>query len=148
MKVEAARNEFKSNPAKAQEFLSDLRVEPKGFCLDCQLAPSKENGYIQLSYGGANKFCVLGEMVGWASGIHLLGSTDQISHLCHNPKCIVPAHVVVESVKDNNSRKGCKVWVDCPHCPLKIFICEHNPACIKFAEGYGAWEEFRNNKVH
>jgi hypothetical protein len=56
------RQRFAGSPAQAQEFLEHLDVAPNGYCLESKLAPSKENGYIQLSYQGANKFCVLGEM--------------------------------------------------------------------------------------
>jgi len=137
-----------NNPARAQEYLESLtNVVPKGYCIECQLKPSKEGGYIQVSSGGANKFCVLGEMVAWAKGVRPT-QEDQVSHLCHRPTCVVPAHVTIESARANNARKGCRVWVDCPHCPLKIFICDHQPACIRYAPGYSTWEEFRSDGVH
>jgi hypothetical protein len=74
---------------------------------------------------------------------------DQVSHLCHNPLCTIPAHVVVESVAANN-RKGCKVWVDCPHegCELKVRVCDHEPMCIRYVEGYETWEEFLRWGLH
>lgn len=31
----------------------------------------------------------------------------QISHLCHNPQCFNPAHLVVEIISTNNKRKAC-----------------------------------------
>ena len=74
--------------------------------------------------------------------------TLQASHLCHNPLCTIPAHVILESVVDNNNRKGCQVWVDCPHCELKIFCCKHRPACVKFCPGYETLEEFLDWGIH
>jgi hypothetical protein len=130
--------------AKAQEFLEHMQVKKHGFCLESVLVPSKTNGYIQLSFKGANKFCTLGEMLGWAAGYEVSKPLDQISHRCHNPKCVLPSHVVVESARDNNNRKGCRVWATCPHegCPDKLILCVHQPSCIKYVPGYDSWEEF------
>jgi Zinc-binding loop region of homing endonuclease len=118
-------------------------VIKNGFCYDCVLAPTKSNGYIQLSWNGANKFCTLGEMLGWAAGLRAK-PLEQISHLCCNPKCTIPSHVIFESAAANNRRKGCKVWVDCPHkgCSEKIIVCDHSPSCIKYVPGYETWDEF------
>lgn len=43
------------------------------------------------------------------------------SHLCHNPRCVNPAHLVVESRRDNHARKNC-VLASCSHSPR----CLHN----------------------
>jgi hypothetical protein len=137
-----------SNPAKAQEFLEELKVVRHGFCWESTLSPSKEGGYIQLSSGGANKFCTLGEMLVWAAGLRLEGG-DQVSHRCHHPKCTLPSHICSESAALNNGRKGCIVWVDCPHgCSEKILACPHIPGCIRYVPGYESWEEFLANGVH
>jgi hypothetical protein len=121
-----------------------------GFYYNTDKVPSKKGGYVQLSAFGVNKFCVLGEMLGWAKGINNIGGTLEISHLCHNPLCTIPSHVVAETRRDNNARKGCKVWVDCPHddCQLKVKVCDHQPMCIRFAEGYETWEEFKAWGLH
>lgn len=143
------RTKFENNPVCAQEFLESLPCVTNGFCVDCLLAPSKVGGYIQLSWEGANKFCTLGEMLGWAAGKYTTRPTDQISHRCHNPRCSIPAHVVVESAADNNRRKGCLVFVDCPHgCPEKILVCPHKPCCIRFVPGYETWDEFFSGGIH
>ena len=145
------RRMFAANPSRALEFLEfNLKsVRTAGFCLEAELAPSKSNGYIQLSYNGANKFCVLGDMLGWARGVQA-GDGEQISHLCGNPKCIIPAHVVVETVVENNRRKNCIVWVDCLHkdCSERLLVCPHNPLCIKYVPGWETWEEFLRWGVH
>jgi hypothetical protein len=120
---------------------------PNGWCLDFQNTPTKSGGYIQLSWQGANKFCTLGEMLGWASGIRVTAG-EQVSHRCHNPRCVVPGHINIESAKKNNNRKGCLVWVDCPHCLLKIFICPHWPPCIRAALGFATEQEFIFNAIH
>ncbi len=58
------------------------------------------------------------------------------SHLCHEPLCIEPTHIVVESKIDNEARKMCKgrlvvrttisgVEYDLPPRP-----CPHTPPCL------------------
>jgi hypothetical protein len=140
---EVVRLQFSSNPAMAQEFLEELPVTKAGVCLESTLKPSKEGGYVQLSFGGANKFCTLGEMLGWAAGKSLSGDL-QISHRCNRPKCTIPSHICLECPPCNNGRKNCLVLVDCPHdgCQLKILVCPHTPSCITDVEGYETWEEF------
>jgi hypothetical protein len=124
-------------------------MKDSGFCKLTTLKPSKEGGYVQLNYGGANKFAVLQQVLLWARGVTLVEVTDQCSHLCGNPLCTLPEHVCRESPQKNNNRKGCVVWWDCPHgCEKKIFVCRHEPPCIKFVPGYASWEDFVENGIH
>jgi hypothetical protein len=115
------------------------------------LKPSKEGGYIQLSWEGANKFAVLQEVVLWAGG-GFLGDGEQCSHLCGNPAYMTPGHVVAESELENQRRKGCPVWVDCPHCALKINCCNHTsglrPKCIKYCAGFADTNAFGQSGLH
>ncbi|KAK3290606.1 uncharacterized protein B0H64DRAFT_52502 [Chaetomium fimeti] len=144
-----ARVLFSQSPVRAQESL-ELRLvsTPKsGFYYNTVLVPSKNGGYVQLSFEGANKFCTLGEMLVWAQGFVVEGAM-QVSHLCHDPLCTVAAHVVRETAAENNRRKGCVVWVDCPHCCLKIRVCEHAPICIRYAPGYETLAEFLEWGLH
>ena len=63
---EVVRDIFMTSPARAQEFLEFELPGPltvDGWCLNSPLAPSKDGGYIQLSGVGANKFCVLQELL-------------------------------------------------------------------------------------
>jgi hypothetical protein len=149
LRVEATRLAFSRSAILAQEYLLDLErvTSPNGWCLDLLYSPTKAGGYIQLSWGGANKFCTVGELLVWASG-NQVPDQSQVSHLCHNPRCLVPDHVVVESPKENNGRKGCRVWIDCPHCPRKIFLCTHSPACVKAAPGWASEKDFVDNALH
>jgi hypothetical protein len=135
-------------PALCRKILEGLDSRGDiGFCRVCKLVPTKENGYVQVSWGGANKFCVLEELLLWSQGVTLVDG-HQCSHLCCEPLCLLPEHVCSESCKNNNLRKGCLVWVDCPHCSLKILVCKHEPSCIKFCPGFGSWSEFVENGVH
>ena len=123
------------DPDYAKSVLAQLPVQAVGWCELVQLEPTKAGGYVQLSYGGANKFAMLQQVVLWADGKELTEAGHQCSHRCHNPKCRVVGHVTPESAADNNSRKNCLVWIDCHHCDKKIFVCMHSPCCIKFCEG-------------
>lgn len=111
-----------------------------GWCCETSAKPTKSGGYVQVSGHAANKFAVLHELVLWADGQYKR-SGEEVSHLCHNPRCAVAGHVCSEGAAENNRRKGCQVWVPCPHagCRLdnkKILICPHEPACILYAEGF------------
>ena len=128
------------------QILGSLHFTVDGFCKLSSLKPTKEGGYIQISWGGANKFCVLQELVLWSQGVSFKDAGDQCSHLCGRPRCL--EHVCKESVAKNNQRKGCVVWWDCPHCELKILICQHNPPCIKYAPGFASWDDFLQNGIH
>ena len=58
---------------------------------------------------------------------------EHLSHLCGDPRCFNPCHLVIESPKMNNQRKGCKVAVRCTHCGHVIKLCDHMPGCIPLA---------------
>lgn len=134
-------------PALCRKILEGLDYEVRGFCRCCKLKPTKESGYVQISWGGANKFCVLEDLVLWARGV-MKSEGDQCSHLCCEPLCMCPEHICTESAQENNLRKGCVVWWDCPHCPQKILICQHQPPCIKYVPGYLSWNNFLQNGTH
>jgi len=55
------------------------------------------------------------------------------SHLCHNPKCANPDHLIVETRKANHSRKNCLFKIMCPHCDDEILVCTHDPPCLHSA---------------
>lgn len=114
-----------------------------GFCSLSTLKPTKAGGYIQVSAQGANHFAMLQEVCLWARGINVSGLDDirsalmrgldsQISHLCDQPACTLPEHVILESAVENNSRKNCGRVIPCPHegCPKFIQTCVHSPRCI------------------
>ena len=78
------------------------------------------NGYVQPSYGGANHFAVLQDIVVWSEGVTLSENGDQVSHLCGNPSCTLFEHMCIESAQKNNGRKGCVGLVGVPPLPQKI----------------------------
>jgi len=70
----------------ARKILDGLPIEQGGWCELVTHQPTKRGGYIQVSYGGANKFASLQEVVLWADGKVLLSRGDQCSHRCHSPR--------------------------------------------------------------
>lgn len=72
------------------------------------------------------------------------------SHLCHHSVCMTVGHVIWEDPSKNQARKGCRVWVQCPHgqemgCTLKVNVCPHLPRCIKTIPGV-RWQDFKGNQ--
>jgi hypothetical protein len=134
------------DPSFAREVLDWYRRKASavGWCLSSSLAPSKDDGYLQVSWAGVNKLCTLSEVVAVAGGSVRAIAGAQASHLCHNRRCMVEQHVVFESIVANNSRKGCLVWMECPHegCTRLIRLCTHAPPCIKYHEQFSSQEDF------
>jgi len=58
-----------------------------------------------------------------------LADGKQVSHLCHNPNCFQPEHLVVEDAAVNLSRNKC-IRVSCPCCKTIFSNCTHQPQCI------------------
>lgn len=151
------RSEHEDGPALARAILAKLKTTTKGWCV-LSTAVDTGRGYSQVSYGGANHFATLQECVLWASGNAKPASGEKadpydVSHLCDERQCTVPSHVTVESKAANNSRKGCKAAVRCSSACRKcngrkdIFICEHDPRCVRFREGYDTFEEYLENGI-
>jgi Zinc-binding loop region of homing endonuclease len=141
LKVEEMRALCMGDSTLAMGVLDNYDIVVDGWCKLVKLAPSKENGYVQVSFRGANKFAVLQELVLWASNRYVQPGED-CSHLCHHPKCRVKTHIVPEPSIINQSRKNCLIYISCHHCDKYIFLCQHDPSCIKYAEGYCDSEDF------
>lgn len=134
----------------AKMVLDGLPSTSKEWCELVPLQPTKKGGYIQISYGGANKVCTLQLAVLAANGGELLADQGlaQCSHLCHRPACKTVGHVIAESALDNNARKNCLVWINCHHCSDKvIFLCTHEPCCIKYHPGYSSMLDLQKHGV-
>lgn len=56
-------------------------------------------------------------------------------------------HIIPESSQKNQSRKGCRVWINCNHCKKKVFVCFHEPTCIKYCEGFIDHQHFLSEGV-
>lgn len=152
----------------AQQILDQVFNKPenlfqpdRSWCVYCTLTPTKENGYIQLSYRGANKFALLHEVILWSKGVsrpnklktfypengETIVEEWQVSHLCSHPRCIVSDHIILEHTLDNQQRKNCLPWTrcsrDCRAClgEKVILLCQHDPPCIKWHPTYTSMED-------
>jgi len=101
-------------------------------CIESQKQPTKKNGYVQASIQISDgQVKVLAHIVAWMTQSDQMPSKgEDISHLCHNSKCLNPNHMTIESKKANNLRKGCQVKFKCPCCEHEAVVCRHNPKCI------------------
>lgn len=136
---EQVRKRYQQDPelciALLDKYKRNGKTQQSGRCELLTLQPSKDKGYVQLS-ANANKFAAAQDVLVW-SNAQVVKEGEQASHLCHNPACIVRTHIVPEPSENNQIRKNCLVWHDCHHCKKKYFVCKHEPACIKFCEGFG-----------
>lgn len=55
----------------------------------------------------------------------------QASHLCDRPACFNEQHIVDETPKENNSRKGCPGDQVCQDHGHLILPCLHSPKCLR-----------------
>lgn len=135
---------------RAQEFLADLKLIPSGWCLDLGLAPSKANGLHSAKLGRHQQVLYAGGDAGFRQPVSAECRTGWKCHIYVIIQSVrsQTMYVALESSRDNNGRKGCAVWVNCPHCSLKIFVCQHEPLCIKFAPGYASEGEFMADGIH
>lgn len=137
----AAEKQFWSNPTLIQQcydsYLQPSRTLREGACRILRMQSTKEDGYVQvtvsqkiLAHEGQLK--VLGHHLPIALKYgRRPDAGEHASHLCGNPRCITGSHLIIESPRSNESRKGCPVYIECAHCDKVHIICKHNPLCYK-----------------
>jgi len=120
------------------------RVHNAG-CHISTLTPNNK-GYVQPSLLGKKPLTL--HVLSWLAH-NVLGQIPpgcDISHLCGHSKCFAPDHLRCEPTVDNQRRKNCVVWVDCPHHGIClpgefiVWVCVHQPYCIK----NGEWNQHNN----
>lgn len=147
-----------TGPSLAKRVLAKIKTTTFQWCTLANLQPTKLGGYPQASWEGANKFATVGEVVIWSKGQAKLQHPDpkvgdEVSHLCTQPRCMDPDHIILESKVDNNSRKGCVVYTpcsaDCRRCNGRrvVALCPHSPPCIMHHPGYKSLEDFQRNGI-
>lgn len=64
-------------------------------------------------------------------GLYPISDDQEGSHLCNNPWCVRPSHIIWEVPDKNYSRKNCMTWIACPcGCKNEWNPCKHNPQCL------------------
>jgi hypothetical protein len=54
----------------------------------------------------------------------------EVSHLCHRHQCCEPSHLVIETSKQNHSRKNCVGFIWSSKYTEWIPVCDHQPSCL------------------
>jgi hypothetical protein len=127
-------------PHICQGIINELDTHMEwNFCVLSDLVPNTHR-YAQPTLFGV-KPMVVHKIAYIAANGRPPGDGLEVSHLCNNSLCIKPTHLFAESSLLNNRRKGCPVFVDCPHShpddkPMIIWICTHGGTwgtryCIK-----------------
>lgn len=143
--------------ALASCVLSRISTTQAGWCSLANLVPNKAGGYPQVSWEGFNKFATLGEVVLWSDGrckppTAVGEEGTEVSHLCHQPRCMVPSHLIIEGKMANGARKGCVPWIACSstcRCRGKcvILLCSHEPPCVMHHERYTSQKDLLDNGI-
>lgn len=125
--------------AQAKSKVNSLKPKSKT-TFDCWLKSSGLNndGYAQVSMPVASKRShkhgskmLLLHVVAFRSKVNKKPPEGtQVSHLCHHRNCYNPSHLVAESPKKNNERKGCPGTIECTGCNVVFHHCRHSPKCI------------------
>lgn len=121
------------------------RTEHSPFCWEVKDEHLQSNGYprhIQIGWAQLQgdwdykdmtqyQFFVPSQVMLAANGYFPESSHDEASHLCANPKCVNPNHLVWEDHTKNDARKKCVVHAVCSHCGARQVLCSHVPPCVK-----------------
>lgn len=106
------------------EVLPSTRADPTfPGCVNAVFAPAKVKGYSQKRVAGTKYYVhIMAAMSKWKRAP---GQDDEASHLCHNPACVNPDHLVFESGEVNKTRGCCKMFGQLPG-----YRCPHIPVCF------------------
>lgn len=129
--------------AQAQEVLLRLRSGYLGIdratlltngCVLHQKTPNEQRYVKTKLRGGSRTEFYIHHLVVRASG-ELINRALEVSHLCHNKRCINPEHLIQETQEYNRSRQPCaimKVYNFTCTCgeQQSIWPCPHDPQCI------------------
>ena len=109
------------------------------FCYD-GTGPQTSDGYLRAfrlpvrarrhdeAFGWSTNFRP-GQVVLVCNGEFAENIDDEASHLCGNPKCLRSSHLIWETSKANQNRKGCPGVVRTGD-GQQLTICEHKPTCM------------------
>jgi hypothetical protein len=133
-------------PAAAQRCLERLRsgyervaaaiaVPTTGCLLHCKSPSEARYPKTKIQGAGERKEYYIHHLVLRGKGA-AIDAALQVSHLCHNKRCINPDHIIAEPGEYNRMRQGCTQLAmlrhTCSHCGVAEWInpCPHEPACV------------------
>jgi len=130
--IASCTNSF--DPSEQCWIWKSVKKRGKGGGHDLSVAPfSDELGYGVLQRGhGRAKIKVI-QLAVWTKQEQLVPHGHNASHLCHNPGCIRPDHLVIETCGKNNRRVACPCWCFVPGTDhqQRMRICPHDPPCLR-----------------
>jgi hypothetical protein len=91
---------------------------------------STQNGYAAISQGHAKSKLKPHLLACWKATARFPEAQEVASHRCHRKLCCNPAHLTIESIHQNNIRKGCMAWLKLPSGEVWR-ICPHHPRCLR-----------------
>ena len=94
-----------------------------------------DKGYVKAKFNGSKTDVYLHHLAVVAAGRDVSAFMDgnhEFSHLCHHPKCINEAHILLETKAENASRSICKGWTWIRRVPEEPWFnpCQHKPQCV------------------
>lgn len=85
----------------------------------CQVPQSKQSARVKYKKFRVSNRNVAGHVISYF-GHHPdqeIQAGYEVSHLCHNPRCVNNNHLVYELKGDNRDRNSCNKYAMCPHQP-------------------------------
>jgi hypothetical protein len=115
---------------KAQQILKDaIPTYDVGKKILCQVSPihkgyTHQGAYTRVNFNGGKQFT---HRIVWMHANGSIKDKFDVSHLCHNGKCIKLSHLHVEDHQYNVSRQGCKGIIKNGRKWKRA--CKHEPFC-------------------
>ena len=88
----------------------------------------KEQGTFNVSFGKDKR---LAHRVVYEYTHGTIDANLDVSHLCHDDRCLNPDHLIQETHADNHARIGCPGWINPRGTNTLICACVHTPYCKK-----------------
>jgi len=122
-----------------KSYRSKVKVAGRHGCHLLSMKPTKEGGYIQISWKKHNKLMTAHEAACILQNGPKPPSVEELyaSHRCGKSDCCNPVHMVWETREQNEHRKYCHnrpkgtaKYIKCECCSNIIQPCVHNPICL------------------
>jgi len=125
---------YASGPSKESVYifwpLELLRECAYSECWTSNFARAEKGDKPQVRYA-TEKLYVSRVVSLFRTGSHVFYKSEALeaSHLCHNPNCVNPFHLVMEPGLINKSRLSCRIFNE-----ERGYLCPHNPPCPRYVD--------------